>query len=107
MGDKSDAFDNALDRVQSGAAVLGEIGLAAVERFVLIRNAELAEITKVLESFADQKRDKSRIDHRGIDRTCSHAGNSRRHRAALHVSDIVALRVELEVIEPDGDGRVR
>jgi hypothetical protein len=42
-----------------------------------------------------------------IDRTRSHASDAGRHRAALHVGDIVALCVKLEVIEPDGDGGVR
>src|SRR5678815_2649562 len=86
--------------------MLGEKGLAAVEGFVLIRDPELAEVTKILKSFADQKWHESRIDHRCIDRTCSHAGDARRHRAALNIGNIVALGVELEVIERDGDGRM-
>jgi hypothetical protein len=66
LGDKGDTFYNALYRVQCSAAVPGEIGFAALERFVLIGNAELAEIAKVFESFAHQKGHKSRVHHRCI-----------------------------------------
>src|SRR5207245_3836331 len=83
------------------------IGFAAIKRLMLERDAEFSEIPEVLLSFFEHERHESGIHHGSIDGSDPEPGDPSRHRSTLNKRNMVALGVELEMVQGDLGRRVR
>src|SRR5207244_3513700 len=67
LRDESDSLDDASHGLQRRVTMLCQIGFAAIQRLMLVRDAESSEIPEVLVSFFEHERYEGGIHHGSID----------------------------------------